>query len=255
MRVSVLGCSGGIGAGLRTTSLLLDDRVLIDAGTGMCDLPLEALIKLRHIFVTHSHLDHIAGIPLLVDTVFDQLDTPITIHGRRETLQALREHIFNNVIWPDFTRIPNGNTPVLRYQEMMPGELRTIGDCTLEMLPVNHVVPAVGYRVSGPDDAALAFSGDTTSNDEFWGALNRHPSLNVLIVEAAFPDEDVEIARLAHHYCPSLLSRDMAKLHHQPRVYVTHLKAGGENEILRQCRQAMPERAIEPLVQGAVFDL
>ncbi len=255
MKVTVLGCSGGIGADLSTTSLLLDERVLIDAGTGVCALPLDALAKLRHIFVTHSHLDHIAGIPLLVDTVFDQLDTPITVHGRRETLQALRDHVFNNVIWPDFTSIPNHSTPALRYQEMTPGELRTIGDCTLEMLPVNHVVPAVGYRVSGPGGAALAFSGDTTTNDEFWGALNRHPSLDTLIVEAAFPDEDMEIARLAHHYCPSLLAKDLAKLHHQPGVFLTHLKPGAEDQILDQCRHAAPERGIQALRQGAVFEL
>ena len=39
MQIRILGCSGGIGPGLRTTSLLVDGTLLIDAGTGVGDLP------------------------------------------------------------------------------------------------------------------------------------------------------------------------------------------------------------------------
>lgn len=254
MELRVLGCSGGIGADLRTTSLLLGEHVLIDAGTGMCDLQLAQLAKIRHIFVTHSHLDHVAGIPLLVDTIFDTLESPLTVHARRETLSALREHIFNNIIWPDFTRIPNHRTPVLRYQEMVPGEQRTIGESTVEMIPVNHAVPAAGYRVSG-SSGSVAFSGDTSTNDEFWGALNRHDDLDALIVEAAFPDRDLQLSRLAQHYCPQLLATDLAKLNHRPRVYITHLKPGDEDLIMRECRHAMPDFDLQRLVVGESFSL
>jgi ribonuclease BN (tRNA processing enzyme) len=254
MDITVLGCSGGIGTGLRTTSFLLGEHVLLDAGTGMCDLSLEQLCAIRHIFVTHSHLDHVAGIPLLVDTIFETLETPLTVHGRRETLEALREHIFNNVIWPDFSRIPNHTMPVLRYQEMVPGEQRTIGDYSLEMIPVNHAVPAAGYRVSTPR-GAVAFTGDTGPNDEFWGAVNRHASLDTLIVEAAFPNSEIDLARLAHHYCPSLLAADLAKLKHRPQVFISHLKPGAEDEIMTECREAVEGLTVERLLPGQVFRL
>jgi ribonuclease BN (tRNA processing enzyme) len=254
MNIRVLGCSGGIGAELRTTSLLLGEEILIDAGTGICELSLEQLRRIRHIFVTHSHLDHITGIPLLVDTIFDTLETPLTVHGRRETLRALREHVFNDVIWPDFNRIPNHSAPVLRYQEMVPGEQRTIGECTLEMIPVNHAVPAAGYRLTC-GEGTLAFSGDTTTNDEFWGALNRHPGLDVLVVEAAFPNRDLELSRLAQHYCPSLLSADLLKLKHRPRVYITHLKPGAEQEIMEECRAAISGLEVVQLTGGETFSL
>lgn len=253
MRIRVLGCSGGIGEGLDTTCLLVDDRILIDAGTGIGSLPLSALRKIRHIFVTHSHLDHIAGIPLLVDTIFDALDEPLTVHARAETIEALQAHIFNNVIWPDFTAIPTQQRPVLRFETMAPGERLHVDDCTVELIPVNHVVPGAGYRVQC-DGGAFAFSGDTTTNDSFWQALNAHPGLDLLIVETAFPDRDVELCRLAHHYCPSLLSEDLGKMHHRPRVYITHLKPGDEEEILAQCRSQLRQWDVRQLFGGELFE-
>ena len=89
MRIRILGCSGGIGAGARTSAMLVDDDVLIDAGTGIGDLALAELQPIRHVFLTHAHLDHIAGLPLLVDTVFDEgFETPVTVYARAETLRG-----------------------------------------------------------------------------------------------------------------------------------------------------------------------
>ena len=254
MRIRVLGCSGGIGAGLRTTSLLVDEDVLIDAGTGVGELNLDEMAAIRHIFLTHSHLDHIAGIPLLVDSIFDRIETPITIHAQAPTLEALREHIFNWVIWPDFTRLPNPGSPVLRYELLEPGSTYTVGDRRIEMIPVNHIVPGVGYRVSNAAKS-YAFSGDTSSNDSFWSALNRHATLDLLIVECAFGDEDLELSRLAAHYCPSLLATDLAKLHLKPAIHLTHLKPGSEDTIFCECRDAMAERDLKRLFGGEVFTL
>lgn len=252
MKVQVLGCSGGIGEGLDTTSLLLNDQVLIDAGTGLGRLPLSDLQRVRHVFVSHSHLDHIAGIPLLVDTIFGALDTPLTVYGRAETIQALQEHIFNNVIWPDFAGLPSRDNPVLRYRVLEPGETVAIGDCSIELIAVNHAVPAAGFRVECAG-GAFAFSGDTTTNEGFWDALNRHARLDLLIVEAAFPDRDLELCRLAHHYCPSLLSADLGKLRHRPQVYITHLKPGDEEEILGECIRCIEGFEVLPLRGGEVF--
>lgn len=253
MQIRVLGCSGGIGEGLDTTCLLVNEQILIDAGTGIGRLPLSALRKIRHVFVTHSHLDHIAGIPLLVDTIFDALDEPLTIHARAETIDALRRHIFNNVIWPDFTAIPNRERPVLRFETMAPAERCQVGECVVELIPVNHAVPGAGYRVQC-DGGAFAFSGDTTTNDTFWQALNSHPTLDLLIVETAFPDRDLDLCRLAHHYCPSLLAEDLGKLRHRPQVYITHLKPGDEEEIVAQCRAGIRGLEVRQLFGGEIFE-
>lgn len=234
--------------------MLVDDNILIDAGTGVCDLPLERLQKIRHVFVTHSHLDHVASVPLLVDTIFDCLDTPLTVYGRRETLDALRKHIFNDVIWPDFGNIPRKDRPVLRYREMTPGESYDVGPCLVEMVPVAHSVPAAGYRVQC-GDRAFAFTGDTTTNDAFWAALNRHDILDLLIVESGFPDRDLALSKLACHYTPQLLGEDLAKLRHSPKVRLSHLKPGAEDETMRQCREHIDWLDLQALRGGETIEL
>lgn len=239
---------------MRTTSLLVDDDILLDAGTGVGDLTLEAMRRIRHVFLTHSHLDHITCIPLLVDSVFDTTLTPLTIHGQSATLKALRDHIFNNVIWPDFSRLPTAQKPVMRYQEMAPGEIRDVGGRRFEMIAVNHVVPGVGYRLEA-GGRALAFSGDTTTNDNFWNVLNSHAPTEVLIVEAAFANKDRELARVAGHYCPEMLAQDLAKLQQSTDVYISHNKPGEEKIIFAECQAAIGSHRVHRLTGGEQFTL
>ena len=255
MKVQILGCSGGISEGLKTTSLLVDDSVLIDAGTGIGDLSLETLRNIRTVFLTHSHLDHVCGLPLLIDTIFDQLiDNPLTVYARPETVDALQKHIFNNVIWPDFTLIPGIGKSVLNFKAVELNTQVEINGVTFELLPVNHVIPACGYRVTN-GSGSFAFSGDTTSNDTFWEALNEGPAPGMLIVEAAFPNSDIEICKLAYHYCPSLLAKDILKLKHKTDIYLTHLKPGSEQEIIDECKKAIKDRAFRQLAGGEIFTL
>jgi len=254
MKLTVLGCSGGVGENLRTTTLRLNKDVLIDAGTGLGDLNLTEMAQIRHIFLTHSHLDHIASIPLLVDSIFDRIEEPIVIRGLEATLQALRTHIFNNVIWPDFASLPNPKNPVMRYEVMRPGEIVEVSGLSIEMIPVNHVVPGVGYRVAN-DKKVFAFSGDTTTNDTFWQVLNNYDQLDMLIVEAAFPNKDIELCRRAGHYCPSLLGEDVAKLRHHPEIYISHNKPGGEEEIFKECQLAIQGHSVNRLTAGSKFTL
>ncbi len=254
MKIEVLGCSGGLGSGLRTSSFLIGDTILLDAGTGVGDLALERMADLQHIFVTHSHLDHVAGIPLLIDSVFDRIRRPIALHGRADTLKALQQHIFNWVIWPDFAQLPNADQPVLKYVVMEPGEQCLLEDLEIEMLPANHAVPAAGYRIAS-ETRSIAFSGDTTTNDGFWQALNAHSSLDMLVVESAFPNRELELSRLSRHYCPSLLAADLQKLRHSPEVYITHLKPGAEQAIMAECREALPGVELMALRSGQILAL
>lgn len=254
MRLRVLGCSGGVGPSRRTTSLLLDDDVLIDAGSGVGELSLEEMAQIRHIFLTHSHLDHIAFIPLLLDSIFDQITQPLVVHGLPATLDALRQHIFNWVIWPDFSKLPHPDQPVLRFEELVPGTTVTLAGRNLEMVAVNHVVPAVGYVVDCPT-GVFAFSGDTSTNETFWAGLNARERLDILVVEAAFCNADIEISRLSKHYCPSLLAADIVKLRHQPEICITHNKPGAEDIIYNECRAAMHGRVLRQLKGNEIFHL
>jgi ribonuclease BN (tRNA processing enzyme) len=255
MKVRVLGCSGGIGRGVATTSFLIDDDILIDAGTGVCSLTLAEMRKLRTIFISHSHLDHIASMPLLADTLFDTLiGQPLQVYAQSNTIKALRDHIFNWSIWPDFTVLPHKTNAVLRLDAMKPGEVLAIDGRKIEMITVNHAVPGAGYRVESAG-RAFAFSGDTTSNENLWVSLNKHKRLDLLFIETAFADEDIELARVAFHYCPALLARDLPKLKHKTRVCISHLKPGEEKLIMKQCRAALPDWDLHQLRSGDVFEL
>ena len=239
MELRVLGCSGGIGKGLRTSSYMIDHDILLDAGTGVGDLTLQEMAKLRHIFVTHSHMDHVLSIPLLVDTLFSELvEQPLKVHARAETIQTLKQHMFNWQLWPDFTELPDKKSPVLKFIEMNPGDEVLVGDRRIEMVDVNHTVPASAYIVESPA-STFVYSGDTSTNDTLWTRLNQLSRVDFMVIETAFSNDEIELAKLAKHYCPSLLAADLEKLKHQPKIGISHLKPGAEDDIFIQCTQAL----------------
>lgn len=255
MDLRVLGCSGGIGGnGRRTTSFLLGEEVLIDAGSGVADLEMDEMAKIRHIFLTHSHLDHIHMIPLMLDSVFDRLQQPVVIHGLPHTLKALQEHIFNNIVWPDFSSLPSEEFPVMVYEAMKPGQRETVGDTHFSMIPVNHIVPTVAYVVEYPG-GTFAFSGDTTTNETLWRGLNSLERLDHLIVESAFSSAELAMCEMSKHYCPQLLADDLKKLEHQPHIYLTHAKPGEEEMIFQECCKLITDRPISHLTGGEVLAL
>ena len=254
MRLRALGCSGGIGGELRTTSLLIDDDVLIDAGTGVGELTAEEMKRIRHIFLTHTHLDHIACLPLMIDSLFPHIGEPLVIHAQESTIEVLKRHIFNWSIWPDFASLPTKENPVMRYQTHRPGEVIDVGGRGFEMIGVNHIVPTVGYRISC-DGGVMAFSGDTTSNDNFWDVLNAGDRLDLLLVEVAFAERFRELSLVSKHYCPSLLAEDLIKLRHRPQIYLTHNKPGDEPLIFEQCRELISGRNLNALKGGMILEI
>ncbi len=237
MKIRVLGCSGGIGGGLRTTALLVDDDVLVDAGTGVGDLSLESLARIDHIFVTHSHLDHVTSIPFLVDTVCWMRGSPIVVYGIKEVLDILRAHLFNWKIWPDFTQIPDGDKPFMVYREIEVGETVELKGRRFTAIPANHTVPAVGYALETAR-AALIFSGDTSVNDRLWEVVNATPNLKYLIIETAFSNKERAIAVASRHLCPQMLAEELEKMTVAPEVYITHLKPGEGALTMKEVSQA-----------------
>ena len=254
MKLRVLGCSGGVAEGLRTTSLLINDSILIDAGSGVGDLTLEEMAKIEHIFITHSHIDHVGFLPLLVDSMFSNITTPIKVYSQAVTIQAIKDHIFNWIIWPDFSQLPRPDKAVLQFQAMAPDETLLLDEVLFQMIEVSHTVPAVAYRIEH-GGKSIAFSGDTSSNDTLWDRLNAYPNLDILIVESAFSNEQYDLALLSRHYTPSLLAQDLSKLRHDPEIYITHLKPGDEKKIIEELEKVTPKRAFKILQNDTVFTL
>jgi cAMP phosphodiesterase len=235
--------------------LLIDNDVLIDAGTGIGDLALDDLDAIRHVFLTHAHLDHVAGLPMLVDANFDEnFEVPVTVYARSETVEALKSHLFNDVIWPDFTKLPDEENPLLQFKICSPGETVRIGHRNFHAVDVNHSVPSLGYTVQN-SGGVFAVSGDTKTNETLWPALNSCDDLRVLVIEVSFPDEQEALATTAGHYCPSTMCRDLERLNHDPEIWLTGMKPGQDERILRQVIDAAPDKNIQMLARGTVINV
>ena len=255
MRIRILGCSGGIGAGARTSAMLVDDDVLIDAGTGIGDLALADLAPIRHVFLTHAHLDHIAGLPMLADSIFDENFTqPLTVYAREETLRAVQDPLFNDVIWPDFAKLPSPESPMLRYRVCSPGDTISIGHREFYAVDVMHSVPSLGYTIRN-SGGSFAVSGDTKTNETLWPVLNACEDLKVLVIEVSFPNEMEKLAAQAGHYCPRTLTDDLERLRHDPEIWLTGMKPGEEARILKQVIKGAPDKNIQMLSRGTVLNV
>lgn len=237
MKVRVLGCSGAIARDCRTTSFLIDGRILIDAGTGAGDLTLDEMQVIDHVFLTHSHLDHIAALPLMLDAVSSRRTQPVQIHALPETIAALQAHVFNNVIWPDFSRIPTPAAPFVRYSPVAVGQELEAAGVTIEVLPAEHTVPAVGYAVRG-ETGWWVYSGDTGRNPVFWQRVNQIP-MAVLVIETAFSNRESALAERALHLAPHMLAQELAQLNpaRPCPIYITHTKPLETELIMEEIRR------------------
>jgi ribonuclease BN (tRNA processing enzyme) len=254
MKLKVLGCSGGIGSGRQTTCFKVDDDILIDAGSGITSLTFDELLAIDHVIVTHSHLDHVLGLPLLLDAIGDRRDRPVVVHALPEVIQVLSDHLFNWHLWPDFRTIPSIEKPWLAFADLPMGQRLTLGARSFTPLPVNHVVPACGIQVS-VGGSSLVFSGDTTSSEAFTAALNAIPDLRHLIIETSFENALADIAQASKHHWPDSLAETLQDLTIRPRVWITHLKPGNEAAIMDELQTAAPDWSVTALEQGQVIDL
>lgn len=237
VKIRVLGCSGAIAKDCRTTSFLIDGEVLIDAGTGVGDLSLEEMRSVDYVLLTHSHLDHIAALPLMVDSVAAQRKAPLKIFALPGTIAALKAHIFNNVIWPDFSVIPTVQAPFITFQEIRVGQTIQIKDKFVEVLPAVHTVPAAGYAVTA-GTGCWVFTGDTERNPALWARVNQ---LNVamLVIETAFSNREKELAKISLHLSPGALAAELdmiAKDKNYP-IYITHTKPAETEMIMSEIQR------------------
>ncbi len=254
MRLRVLGASGAEVPGYGLSSFLVDEALLFDAGSVTQSLTLPEQKKIRDIFVTHSHLDHIRDIGLLADNlILDNHQTTINIYCLHDTFTAIKDHILNNIIWPDFSAIPSRDEPLLRFHTIMPLKEVKLQDYTILPLPVTHTVPAVGYLVSD-GRGEFVYTGDTGPSEQLWDAL-RGRRLSVLIVEVSFPNEMEDMAVRTGHLCPSLLRQSLERADLScERVFITHIKPQYEERILEQLKE-ITDYSVEVLDSPRIIEI
>lgn len=225
MKIRVLGSSGSEVPGHNPPAFLVDDFLLLDAGTVSISLDRESQCKITHIFLTHAHLDHIKGIPFLLDNmVMSKEGCELTILSGKDVIADLRKNIFNNRIWPDFSAIPSSERPILRYQEISMQEPFELGSYRIITTAVNHSVPAYGYILRNASAKTLVYTGDTGPTDLIWQRMIGH-HVKAAIVEVSFPDEMKELALTSGHLTPSLLKEETLKMPVCPdSIYISHMK-------------------------------
>jgi ribonuclease BN (tRNA processing enzyme) len=223
VRIRVLGAHGGSTPRHRQTSFLVNDTLCVDAGAVTDALRLEEQERVQAVLVTHSHMDHVASLPFLVENVFGRARGPLVVLAPEDVLDSLRTHLFNDALWPDFSRIPGHSGPSVTFRAVPVGVPFSANGLTATAVRVSHVVPTYGY-VLADGDAAVVFSGDTGPTEEIWSAARRTPHLKALFVECSFPSDLQKVADVSRHLTPTTLRAEMSKFPKDVPVFLYHMK-------------------------------
>ncbi|MEW6338251.1 MAG: 3',5'-cyclic-nucleotide phosphodiesterase [Acidobacteriota bacterium] len=252
MKWQVLGSFGGSSPTCRMTSFLINGDLALDAGSITQALTIEEQRTIRRVVLTHSHLDHTASIPFLVENTFGAITEPLDILVTPQVMHTIKHHLFNNDTWPDFTRIPNDLLPAIRLTEVQPRVPFSVNGLRLTPIPVRHTVPTHGYLVE-EDSKAVLFTSDTGPTEEVWQVANHTPGLAAVIVEVSFPNRMQRVADLSLHLTPEMLAAELGKLERDVPVYLYHLKPPYVDELRAELAQTRFPRHVEELRQGDTY--
>src|SRR2546428_333320 len=248
MKIRVLGAFGGEGLGHRPSAFLINDKILIDGGSVSGALTVPEQLAVEHAIVSHAHLDHIAGLVYLTETLaFCELGAAVPIPSIDPVIGALRAGVFNNALWPDFSKIPRPDVPVVKYRALIEDVEQRVGDLWVTPVAVNHTVPTAGFIVHD-GSTGVVYSGDTGPTEALWQAARGLRGLRAVIVEFAFPDR--RRPRVHPRAGPHLLDLVSARAswgggHHHDgfaRHFDAHPVAEAKHASLAHCRQLDAQR-------------
>ncbi|WP_321470893.1 HD domain-containing phosphohydrolase [Halarcobacter sp.] len=234
--LKVLGSSGSKTKFSGTTSFQIYDDIIIDAGNILNSLGSDAA-SINHIFLTHSHSDHIIDLPFIMDNFFEQRKTPLTVYGSKETIFSLKKHTFNEEVWPDFSKINliNSEEKSLIFKIINENEEIKLFPITITAIKANHIPGSFGFLIEKKNnyDKSYLISGDTAQNPKLWEFINNHPKITSLIVECSFPSRLNKLAIDSKHLSPKLLKDDMEKnlKRKDLQIFIYHLKSPYYDEI------------------------
>jgi ribonuclease BN (tRNA processing enzyme) len=262
VKLHVLGCHGSDGflpnnqewASCHTCGFLLNDTLLLDAGTIASQLPLNAQAQIRHIVLSHLHFDHIKGLPTFADNLSELAAAPIIVAGIPEITKGLHEFIFNTHVYPDFFQIPSLENPVLKSFPLRHGNTHSLSGFEITPVAVNHTVPTTGFVVQD-HSSALLYSGDTYSTDDLWQVAHKNTKLRTALIECSYPDSMADLARLSKHLTPALLKREVMKLDRPDiSIYAYHLKPAYKDQI-RSELAALELPNLKVLEEGEILEV
>ncbi len=253
MNIRVLGCFGSRVPGRFTSSLLIDNRLLLDAGTIASSMSLAEQARIDDILLTHAHLDHMVDLAFLADNVMSRRKTPIRIWAPEPVLDAVRKHLFNDYIWPDFTKIPSAEGPVLSLNALPETGSIEISGYNVNFAQTNHTVYTVGYCLSS-NNGSLFYSGDTSTTDAIWEMAGNCPDLKIAFIEASFPNRLEKLAKISGHLTPDMLKVELEKFGDRNiPIKVFHMKPQYLEDLQAELA-ALNDDRLQVLDGGEVFN-
>jgi cAMP phosphodiesterase len=236
MELRVVGCHGGETPKHRTSAFVVDERLAIDAGSLTSGMDLKSQFRLTACLISHAHLDHVRDLATIADNRCQADCDPLIVAATKGTIAVLKKHFFNNLLWPDFSVIPNKSRPTIQFVELKPERRMEIGGYTVRSVLVDHTIESSGFIVEGPD-ATIAYSGDTGPTDRFWELLRKEPNLKALLMEVSFPNREQKLATVSGHHTPRTLAKDLKKFG-KPKDLPTllyHIKPVFQSEVEQEC--------------------
>lgn len=257
MKLRVLGSFGGDSPTCRMTSFLIDGTVAVDAGAITRALTIPEQRGVRHVIITHSHVDHTATLPFLLENTFGSSTEAVSLYSTGRILGVVRRHLFNNDTWPDFSRIPNQLYPTVRFVDVPAEEPFVIpdlpgGDLEVTAVPVDHTVPTVGLLLRQGGTSVL-FTSDTGPTERVWAVANRTEDLAAVITECSFPNRLQELADVSRHFSPDTLAAELLKLRRRVPVLIYHFKPPYVDELRRELAAADFPLPVEELEQDREY--
>jgi len=254
VKIRVLGAYGGEGRGQRPSAFLVNDHILVDAGTVSGALGPEEQAEIDCALLSHAHLDHVVGLVFLTDTLaITNARKPVIAASIAPVVVDLCAHGFSNSLWPDFSQIPSPDAPVLRYRTL-PEEVESrVHELWVKPVPVDHTVPTTGFIIHD-GETGFVYSGDTGPTEQIWAAARELRGLRAVIIETAFPDRLDEMARASKHLTPALLRREMDKIPPDLPLWIFHIKLPFLEETTQELMTIDSSR-IHILEQGKTYIL
>lgn len=235
--IKILGAFGGKTNKNNNTCIQVSKSIVVDAGNILAGLQNDAKY-IDHIFLTHSHLDHLNDIAFFIDQFFEYRKKPLYIYGIKHTLDALEKHILNWEIWPDFTKIELENKKKsIIFKEIKFNEAVLINDISLCPIKTNHTVPSCGYIITKKNNSIL-FTSDTYSCKNIWDIVNKQTNIKSVIIDVSFPSKFKQLAKDSKHLTPLELKKDLKHLKRDDvKIFVNHLKPSYINEITKELKK------------------
>lgn len=241
MLVRIIGGHGGVSPGFRATSYLIDGKLLLDAGSVASGIQIEEQSNIDHILISHAHLDHISDLAFLADNCFGMKGRPFEIYANAPVREAIKTHLLNDVIWPDFTVLPTKENPTLRIHDIRPEMQLVLGDYRILPVPVNHSTGALGFIIERKN-ASVIFTQDTGPTDKIWEYARDVKNLKAIFTEVSFPNSMARVAQDSQHHTPATMKEEIKKMPKDVPIFLGHLKPNYQSQLFKEIAEIQDER-------------